>query len=37
MDTPKAIDELKRCSGSQFDPSVVKAFLKTPIVASLKA
>jgi len=25
----EAIDEIKRCSGTQFDPVVVKAFLKT--------
>jgi len=25
-----AIDEIKRCSGTQFDPEVVKAFLNTP-------
>jgi HD-GYP domain-containing protein (c-di-GMP phosphodiesterase class II) len=24
-----ALDEIKRCSGSQFDPEVVQAFLKT--------
>jgi HD-GYP domain-containing protein (c-di-GMP phosphodiesterase class II) len=24
----EAIEELRRCSGSQFDPSIVKAFLK---------
>jgi putative two-component system response regulator len=33
----EAIAEITRCSGTQFDPSVVKAFLKTPIVNSLKA
>jgi putative two-component system response regulator len=37
MDAAKAISEIKRCAGTQFDPVVVKAFLKTPIVASLKA
>jgi putative two-component system response regulator len=37
MDATRAISEIKRCSGTQFDPAVVKAFLKTPIVASLKA
>lgn len=25
-----AIDEIKRCSGTQFDPEVAKAFLRTP-------
>ncbi len=25
----KAIEEMKRCSGTQFDPKVVSAFLKT--------
>jgi putative nucleotidyltransferase with HDIG domain len=33
----EAIAEIVRCSGTQFDPVVVKAFLKTPIVNSLKA
>lgn len=32
----KAITEIKRCAGTQFDPAVVKAFLKTPIINSLK-
>jgi len=32
----KAIAEIKRCAGTQFDPAVVKAFLKTPIINSLK-
>ena len=33
----QAIEEIKRCSGTQFDPGVVKAFLKSPIVRSLAA
>ncbi len=33
----KAIAEIKKCAASQFDPVVVKAFLKTPIINSLKA
>lgn len=37
LPTIKAIDEVKRCAGTQFDPSVVKAFLKIPIINSLKA
>ncbi|MDD2654254.1 MAG: HD domain-containing protein [Candidatus Omnitrophica bacterium] len=28
MELSAAIDELKRCSGSQFDPAVIEAFLK---------
>ncbi len=32
-----AITEIKKCAGTQFDPVVVKAFLKTPIINSLKA
>lgn len=36
MSVSKAIAEVKRCTGSQFDPKVVKAFLKTPIINSLK-
>ncbi len=32
-----AIAEIKKCAGTQFDPVVVKAFLKTPIINSLKA
>ncbi len=36
MAASKAVSEIKRCAGSQFDPTVVKAFLKTPIIKSLK-
>jgi putative two-component system response regulator len=36
MPANQAIAEIIRCSGTQFDPAVVKAFLKTPIVNSLK-
>jgi putative two-component system response regulator len=37
MPASKAIAEVQRCSGTQFDPVVVKAFLNTPIVSSLRA
>jgi putative two-component system response regulator len=37
MPAAKAIEEVKRCSGTQFDPAVVEAFLKTPLVSSLQA
>jgi putative two-component system response regulator len=37
MPAAKAIEEVKRCSGTQFDPVVVEAFLKTSLVSSLKA
>ena len=37
MSAAKAIEEIKRCSGTQFDPVIVQAFLKTPIVSSFKA
>lgn len=36
MAASKAIVEIKKCAGTQFDPAVVKAFLKTPIINSLK-
>ena len=36
MAASKAITEIKKCAGTQFDPAVVKAFLKTPIINSLK-
>jgi putative two-component system response regulator len=32
-----AIAEIKKCAGTQFDPLVVKAFLKAPIINSLKS
>ncbi len=37
MPAAKAIAEVKRCAGTQFDPAVVRAFLKTPIINSLRA
>jgi putative nucleotidyltransferase with HDIG domain len=37
MSAAKAIAEVQRCSGTQFDPVVVKAFLMTAIVSSLKS
>ena len=37
MPISAALAEVVRCAGTQFDPAVVKAFLKTPIVNSLKA
>jgi len=37
MPPARAIAEVKRCAGSQFDPAVVRAFLKSPIVKSLVA
>lgn len=32
----EAVNEIKKCAGTQFDPDVVKAFLKTPIINSLR-
>ncbi|OGN95224.1 MAG: hypothetical protein A2Y89_02430 [Chloroflexi bacterium RBG_13_51_18] len=37
MPAAKAVEEVKRCAGTQFDPVLVKAFLKTPILNSLQA
>jgi putative nucleotidyltransferase with HDIG domain len=37
MTAATAVAEIKKCSGTQFDPVVVAAFLKTPIINSLKA
>ncbi|OGO16834.1 MAG: hypothetical protein A2Z15_07315 [Chloroflexi bacterium RBG_16_50_11] len=36
MSAIKAVGEIQQCAGTQFDPKVVQAFLKTPIVNSLK-
>lgn len=37
MPALKAFEEVQRCSGTQFDPIVVQAFLQTSLVRSLKA
>ncbi len=37
MPAVKAFEEVQRCSGTQFDPEVVKAFMKTPMVKSIIA
>ncbi len=34
MSALDAIDEVRRCANSQFDPVVVEAFMKTPMVSS---
>jgi putative nucleotidyltransferase with HDIG domain len=36
MSALDAIEEVQRCADSQFDPVIVKAFLKTPMVSSFK-
>jgi putative two-component system response regulator len=36
MTASKAVSEIKKCAGTQFDPIVVRAFLKIPIINSLK-
>jgi len=36
MTAAAAVAEVKKCAGTQFDPVVVGAFLKTPIITSLK-
>jgi response regulator RpfG family c-di-GMP phosphodiesterase len=36
MSASKAVEEVQRCAGTQFDPVVVQAFLKTPMVNSFK-
>jgi HD-GYP domain-containing protein (c-di-GMP phosphodiesterase class II) len=36
MTTAKALEEIHRCAGTQFDPVVVQAFFKTPMVNSFK-
>ena len=35
MSTGDALDEIKRCSGTQFDPAVIDAFLKIHIPAKV--
>ncbi len=37
MSASKAVEEVQRCAGTQFDPVIVQAFLKTPMVKSFKA
>ncbi len=37
MSANKALEEVQRCAGTQFDPVVVAAFIKTPMVKSLKS
>ncbi len=32
MSVEQAIDEIKQCTGKQFDPDIVKAFLRIPMV-----
>lgn len=36
MSASKAVSEIQQCAGTQFDPVVVEAFLKTPMVRSFK-
>jgi putative two-component system response regulator len=35
MSNKEALDEIKRCSGTQFDPVVVTAFLKTGVIGKI--
>jgi putative two-component system response regulator len=35
MSDNEALDEIKRCSGTQFDPVVVTAFLKTGVIGKI--
>ena len=37
MSAIKAMEEVQRCAGTQFDTEIVAAFLKTPMVKSLKS
>jgi putative two-component system response regulator len=37
MSTKEALDEIKRCSSTQFDPSVVTALLKIPVAEIMLA
>lgn len=36
MSAIKAVEEVRQCAGTQFDPIIVQAFLKTSMVKSLK-
>jgi putative nucleotidyltransferase with HDIG domain len=36
MSAIKAVEEVQRCAGTQFDPTIVQSFLKTPMVGSFK-
>jgi putative nucleotidyltransferase with HDIG domain len=37
MSRKEALDEIKRCTGTQFDPAIVTAFFKTPIAEAVPA
>ncbi|MDD5339500.1 MAG: hypothetical protein PHG35_08915, partial [Dehalococcoidales bacterium] len=37
MSPINAMEEVQRCAGTQFDTEIVAAFLKTPMVKSLKS
>jgi len=37
MSAEEALSEIKRCTGTQFDPAVVVAFLKIPVSGMLLA
>jgi putative two-component system response regulator len=37
MSADKALEEVQRCAGTQYDPVIVAAFLKTPMVKSLNS
>ncbi len=37
MSRKEALDEIKRCTGTQFDPAIAAAFLKTPIAETVLA
>jgi HD-GYP domain-containing protein (c-di-GMP phosphodiesterase class II) len=37
MSVDEALEEIKRCTGSQFDPEVAVAFLKIPVTGIVLA
>ncbi|MHB8105471.1 MAG: response regulator [Dehalococcoidales bacterium] len=37
MTASNAVEEVRRCASTQFDPDIVQAFLKTPMVSSFKS